>query len=751
VAARNAQRLGGKDSLSTGIDFTFALARPMLRGVGGEMKRRSSSRGGCLLAVGVLVAAAPSFAIGGPWVEVRSPHFVVVSDAGAGEARRIAAHFERIRAAFKALWPWARVDPAIPVMILAARDEQGLKVLLPGYWETKGRMHPAGVFHRGLVRPWIALRADLTEPPPGSDNPYSLIQHEYAHLVVSLNFERVPPWLNEGVAELLGGTTVRGNGVALGRPIVSHVHLLRDRRLLPVETLFVVDHRSPEYSEEKRAGLFYAESWAVVHYLMLDPKASHDPRFKGFVAKVVEGMEPSAALRSQGIKAAELDRTLESYVRQLTFWQATLATPIESGGDFPTREISSAEWSAVCGAFLVDSGRMAEGRRLLEQAEKQQSELAPIQEALGVALYREGRIDEARERLERAARLDPARPTAHVLVALVTQQAATVEARRAVRSHLEKALELAPEHALAHALLADLLLADEQAQPALEHALRAASLEPGSGSYRVSLALALAAAGRAAEAEAQAQKALDLGVDNAHVTAARELLQTLPALAGKTAEPSAPAPPPLATAPSGQSVAWGVFVNEDGAARVTAQDNRIAIQSAAGAYDLSAEIDNVNAPRLLRPVEGDCVAQVTVTRPPRPSASRASARRVAFNGAGLLLWQDDRNYVRLEFAAYVGGTGTVRYALFEQRKNGQPVGGLAQADKRLEDGPAALRLERHDHTLSAFVRQGGKDWTPIGEFREDLAPKLYVGLAAVNSTQALFLAEFEDFTIFPPP
>src|SRR5207245_8436812 len=135
---------------------------------------------------------------------------------------------------------------------------------------------------------------------------------------------------------------------------------------------------------------------------------------------------------------------------------------------------------------------------------------------LGMALYREGRLDEARERLERAARLDPARPTAHVLVALVMQRAGvTVETRRAARAHLEKALQLAPEHALAHALLADSLLADGQAGPALEHALRAASLEPGAGQYRLSLALALAAAGRAAEAESQAQKALDLGLDNA--------------------------------------------------------------------------------------------------------------------------------------------------------------------------------------------------------------------------------------------
>ena len=556
------------------------------------MRRRALIRPAWALGACLVLAAAPTPASGGPWVDVRSPHLIVVSDAGAGEARRIAVRFEKIRAALKALWPWARVDPPVPLTILATRDEQGLKVLLPGYWEVKGRAQPAGVFMLGLARPWIALRADLAEPSPGSDNPYSLIQHEYVHLVVRLNFERVPPWLNEGVAELLGGTIVWGNGVALGRPIVRHLHLLRDRKLLPVEALFLVDQHSPEYSEERRIGLFYAQSWALVHYLMLDPKASHDPRFKGFVSKVVEGMEPTAALRAQGLNAAELDRALESYVRQLTYWQATLATPIQAGDDFRTQEISLAEWSAACGEFLVDSGRGSDGRRLLDQAERQQPDLASVQEAMGLALFREGRIAEAQERLERATRLDPLSPTAHVVAGLVTLQAATtIETRRDARGHLEKALQLAPEHALAHALLTELLLADNEVQPALEHAFRAASLEPGSGRHRLSLARALAAVRRLADAEAQVQKALDLGLDDSGREAARTLLQSLSGLARKSDEPALPvgavgtpsgistASPVSgsATAPSGQATAWGVFVDADGTARVMVRGDCVEI------------------------------------------------------------------------------------------------------------------------------------------------------------------------------
>ena len=700
---------------------------------------------GTLLLVAAL--ALPVSAVAEPWVEVRSPHFVVVSDAGRGEAQRIAVHFERIRSAVKVLWPWARVDPPIPLKILATRGEDGLKVLIPEYWEGKARAHPAGVFQQGFARPWIALRADLAEPGPGSDNPYFLIQHEYLHLVIHLNFERVPLWLDEGMAELFGGTVVRGNGVALGRPIVGHVRLLRGRKLLPVETLFLVNHRSPEYAEQNRANLFYAESWALVHYLMLDPKASHDVRFKGFVSKVVQGLEPKAALRAEGLSAAEVDQGLEGYVRRLAYWQATLPTSVTDGQHLAARDISFAEWSGNGGAFLVDRGRLADGRRLLDQAERQDADLAVVQEALGVALFRDKQMDEAHDRLERATHLDPARPTAHFLAGWATLQAASaVQSRAEARAHLEKAIQLAPDYDLAHALLSDVLLADHDVSRAVDHASRAVSLAPSSGPHHLALARALTAVEQVSDGQIEARKAIDLGLSDSQNKAASALLES-PVADGASAAPM----PRIATAPTGRTVAWGVFVDEDGQSKVEASGTRIEITAPAGAYDLSPEVGNVNAPRLMRPFEGDFVAQVTVARAPQPALTRGSATRVPFNGAGLLLWLDEKNLVRLEFAAAVTNGASTRYALFEPRRNGVAVGGLARPHTRLDDAPAFLRLERHGRSLLASVRQGEGEWTPAGHFEVDWPSEVYLGVAAVNTTQAPFATAFEDFAVSPVP
>ena len=58
------------------------------------------------------------------WIEVRSPHFVVASNAGEKEARRIADQFEQIRALFHTAFPNLRVDPSEPVLILAAKKRK---------------------------------------------------------------------------------------------------------------------------------------------------------------------------------------------------------------------------------------------------------------------------------------------------------------------------------------------------------------------------------------------------------------------------------------------------------------------------------------------------------------------------------------------------------------------------------------------------------------------------------------------------
>ena len=99
-----------------------------------------------LLACFVLAVPASS-AESQPWLEVRSPHFVVVSNADERDARRVALEFEQIRTIYQSALPTASADPRRPVVIVVVKDEDGLRALLPQYWEQRGP-RPVGVFAR---------------------------------------------------------------------------------------------------------------------------------------------------------------------------------------------------------------------------------------------------------------------------------------------------------------------------------------------------------------------------------------------------------------------------------------------------------------------------------------------------------------------------------------------------------------------------------------------------------------------------
>src|SRR5262249_37250611 len=110
----------------------------------------------------------------------------------------------------------------------------------------------------------------LTTEVRGEQDPFTVIFHEYTHLLVENTFGNAPVWFNEGLAEYYSTFSItEDQRIVLGSPISNHVYLLRDNKMLPLRTLFEVDHKSPYYNETKKQGIFYAQSWALMHYLII--------------------------------------------------------------------------------------------------------------------------------------------------------------------------------------------------------------------------------------------------------------------------------------------------------------------------------------------------------------------------------------------------------------------------------------------------------------------------------------------------
>ena len=132
----------------------------------------------------------------------------------------------------------------------------------------------AGYFQSGQDENIIALDISANQ-----EHPMSLIYHEYTHLLTSLTPRQLPVWLQEGLAELYSSFDVDDTKVTLGSPISRHVLLLRDKTFIPIQDLIAVRHGSPIYNERDKQSIFYAESWALCHYMISAIKAFANHRW----------------------------------------------------------------------------------------------------------------------------------------------------------------------------------------------------------------------------------------------------------------------------------------------------------------------------------------------------------------------------------------------------------------------------------------------------------------------------------------
>lgn len=475
--------------------------------------------------VSVLLGATAATAAEKPqvWIEVRSPHFIVVSNAGEKQARRAADQFEQIRAVFKKALPRARVDPGQDVIILAVKDEKSLKALLPAYWETKGRMHPAGVFQRGPEKHYVALRLDTY-----GDNSYHVVYHEYVHLLTSLNFQWLPVWLNEGFADFYANSQLGGKEVGLGRPSEGHLRLLQTNRLLPLAALFAADHTSPYYNEENKASIFYAQSWALTHYFLLREGKKRTTELDTYLAMVQSGMDAAEATTRAFGDLKQLEKKLEAYVGQAQFYYMTMKPPADADEKtYAARQLPPAESAAVRGDFHMHTNRPKEARALLDEALRLDRKLALAHEAMGFLHFREGKTDEALRWFEQATELDSRSYLAHYYHAmLLAQRIREEETRERMEKDLRRTIELKPDFAPAYATLAGISASrGGDATEALALARKATELEPGNHSFQIALAHVLLQLDQTEEALKVAGRAMAAAKSNQERTAVSSLFE----------------------------------------------------------------------------------------------------------------------------------------------------------------------------------------------------------------------------------
>ncbi|PYR06300.1 MAG: hypothetical protein DMG00_19085 [Acidobacteria bacterium] len=238
----------------------------------------------------------------------------------------------------------------------------------------------------------------------------AIIFHEYAHLLVHTAVRDVPVWLNEGLAEYYSTFALKNGGrqADIGRPIARHVQLLRER-LLPVAQLLAVDQTSALYNEGERRSIFYAESWALTHYLLMERPNGASIVNRYLTAVAAATPSEKAFVDATGVSLKEMDTELLRYVTRPTFSALTFVLADRVDVDEPerARTISAAEAEARLGDVQMRVGRINEAAVRIEAAAAAGPDVAQAQLALALLRVRQERKSDAWAPLEKAAALAP--------------------------------------------------------------------------------------------------------------------------------------------------------------------------------------------------------------------------------------------------------------------------------------------------------------------------------------------------------
>lgn len=194
-------------------------------------------------------------------------------------------------------------------------------------------------------------------------------------------------------------------------------------------------------------------------------------------------------------------------------------------------------------------------------------------------------------------------------------------------------------------------------------------------------------------------------------------------------------------------------MDPDGDSKFSVAGGRLTIGVADTPHALVIERNQMNAPRVVREVEGNFIAQVKVVGHfPRGAGAKVEGRR-PYHSAGFFLAKDDRSYIRLEKAEMVVGADNMTFVGFELRDGGVPkrmANGLeSPLDPKLEH--AFLRLERAGQTITASISEDGVAWKQLKPMTVDWPAKLVIGVTAGHNTADPFSPGFEGLSVVKQP
>lgn len=393
------------------------------------------------------------------WVVVSTPDGELVTDAEPEVARQAAERLQRFAQVLRAAAPVPPLDTRRAV-ILAFAGAGAFETVRPR--QGARAFEVDGFVQGGPVRTLAVVNLSADRP-----DPMGTLDHEYVHLALNGALPAQPPWLAEGLAEVLSDWHEDEAGAAVGSLRPEHVRVLLSRPLVPMDRLLAAGYTSPEFTDRETRAVFYAQSWALVRLLLEGGDAAARRRVLDFLADLGKGAAAPIAFHNAfgfGVDEAR-GRVLRSLAGKGPDALPAIRLPrppAPSGLDHPTA-VAPGRVKSLLGELLLRQDRDAEARKRLEEALGEDPGLASAHESLAHLALKRARWQDARQHLEAAFRSRPDDPAAlHRMAELLVREAGargevpSGESEQTAVGLLERAVALAPHYADAADLLAHL-------------------------------------------------------------------------------------------------------------------------------------------------------------------------------------------------------------------------------------------------------------------------------------------------------
>lgn len=310
------------------------------------------------------------------WQKVVTPQFTLYSSGKSADALRVAQEFQQFIGALREI---VRINPrALPPLTIVMFDrDKEFRPFRPRRPNGKP-WDVAGFFSRQEGWSVFGLSGVGLD-----DEVRRTVFHEGVHWFMSSFDLPNPPWLEEGLAEVFSTFVVEKGKREWGQPIGVHVQVLHSSNPLPLERLLSVSRTDPLFNESQRTGLFYAESWAFVHYLLFGEHNRERTLFNEYLKAFRRGVHPDESFRTVFKKDyAGMDRELFNYLRSGKYFVGSRPLSAEAS-TLKVEPVSEVERDIALAHLALGADRLDLAQEYISSAQRVAPDSALVSEVAG--------------------------------------------------------------------------------------------------------------------------------------------------------------------------------------------------------------------------------------------------------------------------------------------------------------------------------------------------------------------------------